>query len=243
MNFDYIGVYILGAVIVVTIIAMASFYLVKALKRAKEIGMSSTTIKNAIKSSAVFSIVPSIPIVIGVGIMMSYLGLAIPWIRLTVIGALQYEILAMDQVEITKVVPTAQLIATATVIMTFSILAGPIFNIVAFKKLQHKLVDLEKNNKRLLDTITGALLGGIVAGLASHIIIGAFFTGNTTPSDGITVTANGYITLITLAISMVTMAVCGILIQKLKWRKLENYALPLTILVAMASAYGLTFVF
>ncbi|MDR0752191.1 MAG: DUF5058 family protein [Christensenellaceae bacterium] len=240
---DYIGVFILGAAIVLSIIGMATYYLVKSLKRAKEIGMSSATVKNAVKSSAIFSILPSIPIVIGVGVMMSYLGLSIPWIRLTVIGALQYELLAMDQVGITKVIPTAELIGTAAIIMTFSIVAGPIFNIVAFKKLQHKLVDLEKNNKRLLDTITGALLGGILAGLASHIIIGAFFTGNTSSEDGINTATNGYITLITLAISMATMAVCGLLITKLKWTKLENYALPITILVAMGAAYALTFAF
>jgi hypothetical protein len=48
------------------------------------------------KKQRQFSIVPSIPIVIGIGIMMQYLGIAIPWIRLTVIGALQYELLSMD---------------------------------------------------------------------------------------------------------------------------------------------------
>ncbi|MDR0697578.1 MAG: DUF5058 family protein [Christensenellaceae bacterium] len=243
MPTDYVGVYILGVIIVLSIIGMATYYLIKSLKRAKAIGMSPAIIKNAIKSSAVFSVLPSIPIVIGVGVMMSYLGLAIPWIRLTVIGALQYELLAMDQVGITQAIPTPELIGTAAIIMTFSIVAGPIFNIVAYRKLQHKLVDLERNNKRLLDTITGALLGGILAGLASHIIIGAFFSGGAVAEDGITTAANGYITLITLAISMVTMAVCGILITKLKWTKLENYALPITILVAMGSAYALTFAF
>jgi len=241
---DYPLVFVLGGVIAATILAMSTFFLIKSVKRAREIGMSAGRIKTAIKSSALFSIVPSIPIVIGVGIMMSFLGLAIPWIRLTVIGALQYEIIAMDQVEITRqAVITDAMVATALIIMSISILSGPLFNILFYKKLKGKLDDLQKKNKRLLDTITGSLLGGILAGLASYIIVAAFFSsGKPASESSVTTVANGYITLITLGFSMTVMLVCGILISKLKWKWLENYALPLTILLSMAAAYGLSFV-
>ncbi|MDR3186328.1 MAG: DUF5058 family protein [Christensenellaceae bacterium] len=245
MENAFVWVYILGGVIISMIIIMSTYFLIKALKRAKEIGMSSSTIKNTIKSSIVFSIAPSIPIVIGVGILMNFLGLAISWIRLSVVGALQYEILAMDQIEIiNQESHAAEFIGTAAVIMTISILSGLIFNIFAYKKFQKKIVLLEQNNKKLLDTITGSLLGGIVAGLASHTIIGAFFTQAKPVSEGGKVEeANGYITLLTMVVAMVVMAICGILIKKLKWSKLENYALPITILIAMGCAYGLTFLF
>ncbi|MFA5450127.1 MAG: DUF5058 family protein [Clostridia bacterium] len=239
---DYVWMFVMGGVLSAFVITMSLVFLFKAIKRGKEIGLDSKKIKAAIKSSAVFSIVPSIPIVIGIGIMMNYLGLAIPWVRMTVIGALQYEIIAMDQIEITKAaIITEPMVATALTIMTISILSGPIFNLLFYKRLQNKLVDLEKNNKKLLDTITGSLLGGILAGLASYIIIAAFFTGNNTGGEELAAAANGYITLITLGISMVVMAICGALILKLKWKWLENYALPITILVAMGAAYALTF--
>ncbi|MGI6701778.1 MAG: DUF5058 family protein [Christensenellales bacterium] len=243
MPTDYASLYVIGGIIAATIIAMSLFFLIKSLKRAKEIGMERAKVMKAIKSSAVFSIVPSIPIVIGIGIMMSYLGLAIPWIRLTVIGALQYELIAMDQINITTAeVITRQMVATALVIMTISIISGPLFNAIAYKKLQGKLVSLEKNNKKLLDTITGSLLGGILAGLASYIIIAAIFSSGASDGDGVTSGANGVITLITLGVSMVIMAVCGLLIKKLDWKWLENYALPFTILLSMGSAWGLTFI-
>jgi len=236
---DYAWVFVMGGLIVAVIIFMAMFFLLRAVKRAKEIGMDMSKVKTAIKTSAVFSIVPSIPIVIGVGIMMSYLGLAIPWIRLTVIGALQYELVAMDQAGLTMApVITEQMVATALVIMTVSILSGPIFNIFAYKKYSGKLAELEVKNKKLLDTITGSLLGGIIAGLASYIIVSAFFIGGWSDAG-----VNGYITLITLATSALIMAVLGVLIKKFKLKWLENYALPITIIVAMASAYGLTFAF
>lgn len=236
---DYAWVFVMGGLIVAVIIFMALFFLLRAIKRAKEIGMDMSKVKTAIKTSAVFSIVPSIPIVIGVGIMMSYLGLAIPWIRLTVIGALQYELIAMDQAGLTTApFITDQMVATALTVMTISIMSGPIFNIFAYKKYSGKLADLEVKNKRLLDNITGSLLGGIIAGLASYIIVSAFFIGS--KSEG---GANGYITLITLFISMCTMALFGLIIKKFKVKWLENYALPITIIVAMASAYGLSFAF
>lgn len=235
---DFAAVFIIGAVIAATIIAMSTFFLVKSIRRAKAIGMSKEKYMGAIKNSAIFSVVPSIPIVIGVGIMMTFLGLAIPWIRLTVIGALQYELIAMNTVGITADASNT-LVATALVVMTISIMSGPLFNIIFYKKLQTKLVDLEKNNKKLLDTVTGSLLGGILAGLASYIIIAAIFSGG---GESTATTGNGYITLITLGISLFIMAMCGLFMKLFKWKWLENYALPITILVSMACAYGLTFV-
>ena len=89
--------FLLGGLIVTAILAMSFMFLFKAVKRAKQIGMKKEVVRKAVFSSAIFSIVPSIPIVIGIGIMMPWLGLAIPWIRLSVIGALQYEIIAMNQ--------------------------------------------------------------------------------------------------------------------------------------------------
>lgn len=241
---DYISVFVIGGVIAAAIIAMSLFFLIKAIRRGKAIGMTSDKIKTAIKTSALFSIVPSIPIVIGVGIMMSFLGLAIPWIRLTVIGALQYEIIAMDQVGLTQqTVISESMIATALIIMTISIISGPLFNIFFYKRFKHKLEDLQKNNQKLLDTITGSLLGGILAGLASYIIVAAFFSESASANEGaLTSSANGYVTLITLGISMSVMVLCGLIIKLTKWKWLENYALPITILVSMGAAYGLSFV-
>ncbi len=90
------SVWIIGAIIVFSVLVMSVVFLLKAIRRGKAIGMSKETINQAIKSSAIFSIVPSIPIVIGVGILMTFVGMAISWIRLSVIGALQYEIYAQQ---------------------------------------------------------------------------------------------------------------------------------------------------
>ena len=238
---DYLNlpiIFAFGALIAVLVITMSIVFILKANKRAKEIGMTKDKIANTIKTSVLFTIVPSIPIVIGIGIMMNYLGLAIPWIRLTVIGALQYEIIAMEQVGITQAaIITPQLVGTAFFIMTISILAGPIANALFYKKYQLKIADLQKNNGRLLNTITGALLGGILAGLISHMIASGIFSATGEYASGSSIEINGMVTLFTLLTSAALMAGCGVILQVTKWKWVESYALPVTILGSIGMAF------
>ena len=105
---------------------------------------------------------------------------------------------------------------------------------------KNKLVDLQTTTSACWIIIVA--FGGIPRGLL-YIIAAAIFAPKATPNpDAVTVTANGYITLITLAISMAVMLFCGLLIKLFKWKWLENYALPITIIVSIAAAYGLSFV-
>ena len=230
-------IYVLGAIIALTIILMSLAFLFKALKRAKAIGMDKKVVTEAIKNSAIFSIVPSIPIIIGVGIMMQFVGLAIPWIRLTVIGALQYEILALDAAGGTVIGATESTIATAVVVMTISIISGPLFNAIFYKKYQTKLLELQQKNERKMNAITGALLGGMLAGIMSSLIVGGFFGIGNPVTDASGITTYGEITLITLAASVVLTGICGVilLVGKQKW--IESYTLPISILGALAVAF------
>lgn len=230
-------IYVLGAIIAATIILMSLAFLFKALKRAKAIGMDKKVVTEAIKNSAIFSIVPSIPIVIGVGIMMQFVGLAIPWIRLTVIGALQYEILALSNAGAAVIGADEVTIATAVVVMTISIISGPLFNAIFYKKYQTKLLELQQKNERKMNAITGALLGGMLAGIMSSLIVGGFFGIGNPVTDASGITTYGEITLITLAASVVLTGICGVilLVGKQKW--IESYTLPISILGALAVAF------
>ena len=235
---SYTVIYLMGGVIAVLVLAMSLFFIVKSVKRAKEIGMDMSVIKETVRNSAIFSIVPSIPIVIGVGIMMQYLGLAISWIRLEVIGALQYEIIAMNQVFTPGEVATAATVATALVVMTISILSGPLFNALFYKHYQKRLAALQEKNAHLMETITGALLGGLFSGILSAMLMAGFFTiGTPTVAKDTGVATYGEVTLITFFSSCLIMSLCGLLIKKLNWKWLESYALPLTIVGALEVSY------
>lgn len=149
--------YLMYALIVVFISAEAIFYLVKSVKKAKKIGMDMTKIKKVIKTSASFSVLPAIGIGIGVVTLIGSLGITVPAIRLSVIGALQYETqmaagAANAITESTNGLTelssaarggvTAQDYATIVTLMTVAIIAGPILVVLFYKKLQPKLAKL-----------------------------------------------------------------------------------------------------
>ena len=240
-----VSVWIIGAVIVVAVLAMSIVFLIKAIKRGQAIGMSKDIIMKAVKSSAIFSIVPSIPIVIGVGILMTFVGMAISWIRLSVIGALQYEIYAQQIVFAEGGDAESQmvLIATALTLMTVGIISGPIFNAIFYKKYQNKLAALQEKNEKAMNAVTGALMGGMLAGMTSAIVVNAFFALGDPKTDAAGITTFGEVTLIAWAASVVIMVICGLILKFGKQKWIENYALPLAMVGSMAIAYACTGLF
>lgn len=238
MSESFTIIYLLGGIIAMVILAMSFFFIFKSVRRAKEIGMDMSVIKETVRNSAIFSIVPSIPIVIGIGIMMQYLGLGISWIRLEVIGALQYEIIAMNQVVSPGEVITHVTIATALVIMTLSILSGPIFNVLFYRRYQRRLAELQNRNAHLMGILTGALLGGLFSGILSAMLVsGAFSIGMPVRTKDTGVATYGEVTLITFFASCLIMVVCGLCMKCFHWKWMESYALPITIVGALVAAY------
>ncbi|MBO5278616.1 MAG: DUF5058 family protein [Lachnospiraceae bacterium] len=80
------------------IVGFSLVYLKKAYARCLELGISKEDLKTVIKSSLVFSIVPSLSIVVGLFALISVLGTVWSWWRLSVIGSLSYESLISSAV-------------------------------------------------------------------------------------------------------------------------------------------------
>lgn len=80
------------------IVGFSLVYLKKSYQRCIELGMTKEEILKVIKSSVVFSIVPSLSIVVGLFVLISVLGTVWSWWRLSVIGSLSYETLISDSV-------------------------------------------------------------------------------------------------------------------------------------------------
>ncbi len=135
-NLDDPLMYILYAIVLVFIVALAVFYLVSSLMRAKKLGMDMLKIKKVITSSISFSILPAIGIALGIVTLVGSLGVAFPAIRLSVIGSLQYETQMADGaanaitgslkgLEILMLRGmTAQDLVTIATVMSLAIMAG-----------------------------------------------------------------------------------------------------------------------
>lgn len=234
-------IYLIGAIIAVFVIVQSVVFLIRGVNRGKAMGMSREKLKKIITSSAVFAIVPSIPIIAGLAILMPTIGLALSWIRLTVIGAVQYELYVAEAVR-PENMPTLYssalgingALATAVLIMTAAILAGLMGNLLFLKKYDKKLETLRNKNRKWMELLTMAMFMGIIATLGGQQIANGILGIVSLASGG---SGAGIVNLLVLLSSMAIMAIFGVLIFKFKLKFLEGFALPVAMLGALLLAY------
>lgn len=260
-NPDSWVMYLMYALIVVFISAEAIFYLVKSVKKAKKIGMDMTKIKKVIKTSASFSVLPAIGIGIGVVTLIGSLGITVPAIRLSVIGALQYETQMADGAAkaitgstdgLTLLIQrgvTAQDYATIVTLMTVAIIAGPVLVVLFYKKLQPKLaklgamkvggaVDPDTATKNLESDAKKANPNGINLGdLAFQVSFIGMIIGYIAMSIGAIAAMPGRITsyynFIAVIVAALFMVLSDFLVKKLKWKWLDDFSVAFSMLFAM----------
>ena len=260
-NPDSWVMYLMYALIVVFISAEAIFYLVKSVKKAKKIGMDMTKIKKVIKTSASFSVLPAIGIGIGVVTLIGSLGITVPAIRLSVIGALQYETQMADGAakaitdstdDLTLLIQrgvTAQDYATIVTLMTVAIIAGPVLVVLFYKKLQPKLaklgamkvggaVDPDAATKNLESDAKKANPNGINLGdLAFQVSFIGMIIGYIAMSIGAIAAMPGRITsyynFIAVIVAALFMVLSDFLVKKLNWKWLDDFSVAFSMLFAM----------
>lgn len=242
--------YVMGLGVAFFIISGSLYFAYSAYKKSKELGMDREMIKRTVISSITFSILPSIGIFIGVITMAGLLGIPLPWIRLSVIGALHYELMAASVAAegITLMTLTTQNFVTIAFVMTISILWGPIFALIFFKKYQSKVIDRATTSKQ----------GGF-----GKILFDAFFIGLILAFFGdafskifqysVRIVENGVylvdalgepiyqdlktiVPVIVFFVAFLANAGFEFLSKKFKWRWLENFQLALSMIIAMVVA-------
>ena len=85
------GLVIIG---LAAILGFSFIFFRKSYKRCREFGMSKEALTGIIRSSLLFSIVPSLAIVIGLFTLSAQFDIPWPWWRLSVIGSVGYELMA-----------------------------------------------------------------------------------------------------------------------------------------------------
>lgn len=135
---------ILVSIGLIYIAAFSFLYFKKAYARCIELGISNEALQSVIKSSIVFSIVPSLSIVVGLFALIPVLGTVWSWWRLSVIGSLSYETLISSSVASAIGYETsAQMLESATgsqfgvvmILMSIGMLSGFFVLIPLGKKL------------------------------------------------------------------------------------------------------------
>ncbi len=213
-----------GAVLLFVLIQSCIFLRI-AWKRGVEIGMDKKRMLGIIRSSAVFSIVPSLPIVLSLMAIAPVLGLPFSWLRLSVIGSAPYELVAagigaksMGIADLGAPGYTALVFGNSMWVMTIGILTGLFLSIFTLKKYQSKMQDIGKKDGKWAAILVNALFFGMLS-----VFIGP-------PA------VEGGSRLAVLLFSAAVMIGLTFLAKRLKSRSLAEFAMALSMLCGMGFA-------
>ena len=217
--------YAVTAVVIVYVLAQSAFFLVRAAKRAKQIGIKGSVVRKTIFSSALFTIAPAVAILVGIVALSDRLGVPLPWLRLSVIGSLSYEMIAS---EVVSAITNATEYVSVAVVMTMGMLVSMFLPLILGKKINRGLVKINQKDKKWGSIFMTALFMGMISAFLGYVFGGV--------GEG----ASGWIPVLVFVTSAIVMALCGLLMKKTGWRWINDYALPFCIIVGMAAAIPFT---
>ncbi len=223
--------YIVAAAVIVFVLAQSVFFLLRAYRRGKQIGIDKKKLNKTILSTAIFTIAPAISILLGVVSLAKFLGIPLPWIRLSVIGAVTYELpaataaaSALGVTELSKMVTDPQVYAAIAWVMTLGIMPSIILPPILMKKIRGGVVNLQSRDQKWGDIFMSSLFLGMISAFLGMVFADV--------REGLA----GWMPIFVLLASAAIMAVCGLLIKKCGWKWLETYAMAVSMLGGMAFA-------
>ena len=235
--------FLLAGILIAAVLGQSIYFLLKAMKRSKELGMDQTKIRKTIKTAAIFTIAPAVSIVISVITLSKSLGIPLPWLRLSVVGSLSYEAIAASNavsamgLELGKISElTAQQYVNITLVMTISIMTGIWLVPVIGEKLLGGMSKLEAKDKKWSEIFQNAMFIGMIAAFLGFVFCDfsrLWIPGDYNPTSGLVPVA-------VMIVSALTMVVLGLLMRKPKLKWLGDYALPISLILGMASAIPIT---
>lgn len=236
-NVNHPILFVIVGIIIAVVLAQSVYFLVKALKRAKQLGMKTSLLRKTITSSAVFTVAPAIAILVGVVALSKSLGVALPWLRLSVIGSITYETVAANNALTAadlgagSTVNSASMYVTVLWVMTIGIAIGLILVPFVTKKIQGGMNKIGMKDKKWGEIFNNAMFLGMISAFLGYVFcdVSDIFHGETA----------GLTPVCVMAVSAVIMAACGLLATKLKIKWLTDYALPLSLIGGMAAAIPL----
>lgn len=226
--------FIVAGGVIVFVLAQSFFFLIRAYKRAKELDMDMGQVRKTIFSSALFTIAPAVSILLGVITLSKFLGLPLPWVRMSVIGAITYELPAATStaqafgISLSETITDPKIYSAIAWVMTLGIMPSIILVPLLLKKIQKGLLNMKNKDAKWGELFSTSLFMGMIAAFSGMVFADV--------RSGLV----GWIPVFVLIFSALVMGGCGLLIKKCNMKWLENYALPISMLVAMIFAMVIT---
>ena len=228
--------FLIVAIVLAFITAMCIVFLIKSYRAGIKIGMERNVLKKTIISSATFTLLPSISILLGVVALSGTLGVPFSWLRLSVIGALQYELnvaeiaaqsiglsgLRVEELNMSSFV-------TIALVMTLGILGSVVCCIFFLKKYMGKIQkQAQKENKGKTGFGSHATTAMFIGLCAAYI---GSYIGKAIPRE-----ESDAMPLMVAGIAAMCMVIFEYFIQQKGKAMLENFSLAASMLLAMAAA-------
>lgn len=230
------AIYLMAAVILGFITIMCFVFLIKSYRAGIKIGMDKKVLRKTITSSATFTLLPSISILLGVIALSGTLGVPFSWLRLSVVGALQYELnvaeiaaqsIGLSGLRVEELSMGA--FVTIALVMTVGIIGGVVCCIFFLKKYLGKIQKAPKKEAGGKPGFGAHATTAMFVGLCAAYI--GSYIGKAIPRAG-----SDVMPLVVAGVAAVVMAVFEYLIQKKGRAVLENFSLAASMLIAMAAA-------
>ena len=226
--------YCMTAIVIAFVIAMSIRFIVMAWKRAKKIGMDPKMLRRVAVSSAIFTIAPAVSLLLGVIALSRALGFPLPWLRLSVIGALTYETPAAASAasamgtDLSNLITDPVTFAAIAWVMTLGLIPGPVLVPTIGKKIENGVMRIRQKDEKWGSLFMTALFLGMISAF-----LGMIFA---TVSEGL----RGWIPCFVMIASALIMCVCAVFVKLLHWKWMEDYALPISMLGGMALSIPIT---
>ena len=234
--------YLIVGVVVAFVALVCVVFMVRAYKAGIDIGMDKYKLKQTITSSATFAILPSVGILLGVIALAGSLGIPLPWLRLSVIGALHYETQVAEAAAESVGLPglsatymTREAFVTIALVMSVCIIWGMVFSIFFTKKYTGGYKKEKKDKKKsVFDGFGDKAMTAMFVGLVSCYI--GSYIGDFVSSEGLFTFKGDLIPILVAIVSAVVMAIFIYLKEKKNQKWVDSFSIAGSMLVAMASA-------
>lgn len=228
--------WVAAAIPVCVVIFQAVLFIKKSLQAAKATGITKDQINRAVKSSAVSSLGPSAVILVTMISLIVSMGAPISWMRLSLIGSVNYEAMAAGfgaqamGTDLEHLTPIA--FSCGLWVMTLGMLGCMIFVLLFTDKMDKVNHIMSRGNSKMVPIISAGAMLGAFANLAS----GNFFTAEGQFAFG-------------GAPAMATICGCGLMMvlsklakdQNISW--LREWAFAISMFTGMFAGYAWSLVF
>jgi hypothetical protein len=220
--------YLICGTVIVYVTIQALLFMRIAWRRGTELGMAEKTMRQAVTNSAVFSIIPSLPIVIMLMVLTQVIGRYFSWLRLSVIGSASYENMSIDiaakSYGLTGISDpgfSPEIYVAATWVMTFGIVWGILFNVFCMRTLDKYAKNILIRGGGFMKVASAALFVGMLSVMSMPYLTNVF--------------KNKLGTFSFCASAAVSLAI-GAISRKADIGPLKEFSFPISLLAGMFAA-------